>query len=111
MSGKARISRAGLSYFLLNQDLKTRLLISERRPRAEHDDIVDPRAYKRRARIQMERTSVARCTAPGLRGNRAARRPYGASWRDQTSHIPLRMRLCPLSINGCEESCQILQLY
>ena len=28
---------------------------------------------------------VARCTAPGLKGDRAARRPYGSVRRDQTS--------------------------
>ena len=59
------------------------------------------RAFTRRAEEW-----VARCTAPGLKGDRAARRPCGASWRDQTSHIPLRMRLRLPSINGCRYDCQ-----
>jgi hypothetical protein len=55
-------------------------------------------------------------------GSRAARRRggrgtaqrvdrMGAPWRDQTSHIPLRMRLCLQSINGCKRDCQFFPLY
>src|SRR6476469_1772185 len=38
--------------------------------------------------IRAARKWVARCTAPGLKGYRAARRPHGAPWRDQTFHMP-----------------------
>ncbi len=54
---------------------------------------------------------VARCTAPGLKWTAQRVDRMGASWRDQTSHIPLRMRLCLLSINGCRWNCQFFPLY
>jgi hypothetical protein len=54
---------------------------------------------------------VARCTAPGLNGTAQRVDRMGASWRDQTSHIPLRMRLCSSSINSCRWNCQFFPLY
>jgi hypothetical protein len=81
MSGKARISRAGLSYFLLNQDLKTRLLISERRPRAEHDDIAGARVQvsRKNPRARIHKNPYGKKVGRALHGAGAEGEPRSAS--------------------------------
>jgi hypothetical protein len=62
-------------------------------------------------RTRAARKWVARCTVPGLKWTAQRVDRMGASWRDQTSHIPLRMRLCSSSINSCRWNCQFFPLY
>ena len=64
------------------------------------------RVMRELAPEETTRKWVARCTAPGLKWTAQRVDRMGTSWRDQTSHIPLRMRLRLPSINGCRYDCQ-----